>query len=134
MSKAITIKAVVYWAQLEEKNDLSEKYQVDLGQLTDAAVEALESLGIDVKFDENLRGNYITCKSSRPIFAKDEDGASLKGIRVGNGSEAVGVVGTYEWKFKGKPGLSPSLNQLVITSLMEYTGDDAGPIDLDEAL
>lgn len=132
MSK-ITIKATIAWAQLEEVNDMSGKFQVDLTQLSDGAVEALESAGISVNFKED-RGSYITCKSSRPIYAKGQDGESLRGIKIGNGSLGVGVITPYSWTFKKKEGVSPSLEKLVITDLEVYEADDGDAPDLDEAL
>ena len=129
----LTIKADIMWAQLEEKNDMSGKFQVDLCNLSDNAVEALETVGIEAGYKED-RGSFITCKSSRPIYAKGPDGESLKGIKVGNGSKCVGVVSPYSWTFKGKKGVSASLNQLVITGLEVYEADDAEAPNLDEAL
>lgn len=130
----VSIKATIMWAQLEERNEMSGKFQVDLCQLSDRAVEALESKGIEVKEHEG-KGSYITCKSKNPIYAKDTDGVDLRGIRIGNGSECVAAVGSYEWTFKNRSGVSPSLNGLVITALEIYDGEggDSTP-DLDEAL
>ena len=44
-TKPIVLNATAFWANLQSMNELSGKYQVDLGQLSDAAVEALESQG-----------------------------------------------------------------------------------------
>ena len=130
----LTIKATIQWAQLEDKNQMSGKYQTDLTQLTDAAVTALQGLGINVLHKED-RGFYITTKSTRPIYAKDSDGASLQGIKIGNGSHAVAVIRPYEWTFQGKAGVSPSLDKLVITELVAYEDDaEFDTADLDEAL
>jgi hypothetical protein len=46
MTEAVKIKADVMWAYLVKPNDMSGKYQVDLCNLSDKAVEALESMGI----------------------------------------------------------------------------------------
>jgi len=131
------IKATIMWAQLEDKNEMSGKYQVDLTQLSDGAVASLESDGIEVRYKDD-RGHFITCKSTRPIYAIGSAGDSLRGVSVGNGSQAVAKVGSFEWKFKGKTGISPSLSNLTITELEVYDvgedGSDNSPIDLDEAL
>lgn len=121
---AIKIKAKLFWAQLNEPNEMSGKYQVDLAQLSDAAVKELTALGINVnkrEDDEYERGHYITCKSTYPIKATNSDGLPIAtDIRVGNGSDAIAVVDAYEWKFKGKSGKSPSLTTLVVTDLVAY--------------
>jgi hypothetical protein len=132
------IKANVQWASLETVNEMSGKYQVDLTQLSDGAVQSLEAQGLNVKFKED-RGHFITCKSQRPIYATGAAGDSLRGVPIGNGSEAVAKVGSFAWKFKGKEGMSPSLNNLTITDLQVFDDGAGGeyddtPINLDEAL
>ena len=129
---AIQIKADVMWAQPEQVNEMSGKYQVDLCNLSEAAVNALERNGVDVKFKDDKQ-SYITCKSKHPIRAKDVDGASLEGMKIGNGSKAVANIGFYSWKFKGKEGVSPSLNNFVITELETYEADD-DDVNIGEAL
>jgi hypothetical protein len=41
------------------------------------------------------------------------------------------VLSTYEWKYKNKSGVSPSLAKLVVTDLIAYA---VGDIDDDEVL
>jgi hypothetical protein len=128
---SIKIKANVFWAQLNEPNEMSGKYQVDLANLSDAAVAELLKLGIKVlnrADDQYERGNYITCKSTYPIKATDNDGLPIPSdTRIGNGSEAIAVVDAFEWTFKGKKGKSPSLSTLVITEIVHYEATDAVP-------
>lgn len=124
MNEAVKIKADVMWAFLNKPNEMSGKYQIDLCNLSDKAVTALEEMGIEVKTKED-KGAYITCKSTRPIAAYDEGGTMLEGDILGNGSKAVAAVSTYEWAFKGKKGVSPSLKRIVITDLVPYTGGGA---------
>lgn len=132
---AIAIKAVAKWAQLEQVNDMSGKYQIDLTELSDGAVNALSDLGIEVRFKEES-GHYITTKSTRPIYAFSAEGENLRGVKIGNGSKLVATIKPYEWKFKGKSGVSPSLDRLVVTELEVYDDADADVevFDLDEAL
>lgn len=127
--KPIKIKGKAFWACLNKRNQLSDAYQVDIGELSDAAVKALESLGIEAKHKEG-QGFYITCKSKYPIDAYDSDKNLLDGVLVGNGSEVEAIVGSYEWKFKNKKGFSPALKSFVVKKLVEYKAD--GDIDLDD--
>ena len=120
----VPVKAEVMWAFLNRTNDMSGKYQVDLCNLSPKAVEALESIGLRVMEREG-KGRFITCKSSHPIKAYDSTGKEMHEVEVGNGSEAVATVGFFEWSFKGKKGVSPSLKKLKITNLVEYSGGDA---------
>ena len=133
MSKTVTIKATIMWAQLEIPNDMSGKYQVDLCFLSDAAATALDGLGINVR-ESDEKGSFITCKSKYPIWAKGVDGEDLRGVKVGNGSKAVAKIGAFDWTFKGKSGVSPSLDALTITELEVYEDATAEAPNLDEAL
>ena len=121
------------WAYLNKKNEMSDKYQVDLCQLSEKAVEALEKLGITVSFKAD-KGHYITCKSGNPIRIFDEGGSELANdLPVGNGTQGNASIGIYEWEFKNKKGISPSLRKLVITKLVEYAAATTADDD-DEAL
>lgn len=121
MTDKIKINATVEWANLSIPNEMSGKYQVDLCNLTESAVEGLSEMGIEARYREDKaeKGYYITCKSSRPIKAYDTNGKEIDEL-VGNGSKATAIVGFYEWEFKKKKGISPSLQKLVISDLVVY--------------
>lgn len=124
MSDKLKIKADVYWACLNRKNELADAYTVDLCNLSDKAVAALEDMGISIQENAEKKpeqGKYITCKSQRPIKAFDTDGDEIN-EDVGNGSKAVCMIGAYQWSFKAKKGVSPSLAKLVITDLVVFAG------------
>lgn len=120
MTNSVKAKGDIMWAQLDKPNDLSGKYQVNLCNLSDAAVTALEGLGLTVPEKEG-QGRYITCKSNQPIKAFDTDGNEIT-AKIGNGSKAKAIINAYEWKYKNKKGFSPSLRKLVITELVAYGG------------
>ena len=122
-TKRIKIKGDVYWAQLDKVNEMSNKYQVNLCNLSDAAVAALESMGISVLVKEPM-GSYITCKSNNPMRAYDMDGLPIT-ENIGNESKAVALVGSFDWVNKNKKGISPSLKKLVITDLVVYGEGEA---------
>jgi hypothetical protein len=118
----VKIKADIMWAYLDRMNDMSQKYQVDLCNLSDAAVSALEGMGIRVAQKEG-KGYYITCKSKNEIRAYGSDGDEIEGKIVGNGSKAVALIEPYAWTWKNKEGVSASLKKLVITDLQKYESD-----------
>ena len=119
-TEQVKIKAEVMWAFLNKPNEMSGKYQVDLCNLSDKAVSALEDMGIEVKTKEG-KGAYVTCKSTRPIAAYDDGGTLIEGDILGNGSKAAVIISPYAWSFKGKKGVSPSLRKMVVTELVPYT-------------
>jgi hypothetical protein len=129
MTAPIKLKAEAMWAYLDKKNDMSDKYQIDLCNLSPAAVSALEDMGISVPSKDG-KGFYITCKSSNPIRLYNANGHETDGGALGNGSEMVAVVGAYSWTFKNKEGISPALKKLVVTNLVEY-GDGADDVDVE---
>jgi|TARA_R110000787_G_scaffold178727_1_gene290516 hypothetical protein len=132
MTDAVKVKADIMWAYLDKVNDMSGKFQVDLCNLSEKAAEALQDLGLEVKFKEG-KGKYITCKSTRPIYAFDDGGSQLEG-QVGNGSKGVALVGTYSWSYQKKKGTSPALKRLVITDMLEYTGAPVGDLVTEDDL
>ena len=121
--KAIKIKADVFWCQHTKVNDMSGKYQLNLCNLSDAAADALESMGISVQIGEDKKadmGKYITCKSEKAIRVFDTDNDEITEA-IGNGSRGKALVSSYSWTYKNKKGVSPSLKKLVITDLVEYS-------------
>lgn len=118
MTESIKIKADIMWAFLDTPNEMSGKHQVDLCNLSDKAADALQDMGVEVKFKED-KGKHITCKSKLPIRAYDDGGSVIEG-KVGNGSKCVALIGTYDWQYQKKKGTSPTLKRLVITDLIEY--------------
>jgi len=118
-TQRVKIKADVMWAYLDRQNEMSGKYQVDLCNLSDAAVNALEEMGLTVRQKDD-KGYFITCKSNNPIKAFDKNGDIIDGISIGNGSKAEALVGFYEWRYQKKEGVSPSLKKLVITEIQTY--------------
>jgi len=127
----VKIKADIMWAYMDRKNEMSSKYQVDLCNLSDSAVSALESMGLAVGQKEG-KGYFITCKSNNPIRAYDSNGEVLEGIGLGNGSQSIALVGFYDWSFNAKKGRSASLKKLVITDLVSYEGDAGGEAVMDD--
>lgn len=122
--KRIKVKATVYWCFHNKPNEMSGDYQLNLCNLSEAAVEALEEMGITVQTGEDKKadmGKYITCKSKKPIKVWDVDGDEIT-ESIGNGSKGKAIVGSYDWTFKNKKGTSASLGKLVITDLIEYVG------------
>lgn len=110
----------LYWAFLDEKNDLSDKYQVDLCNLNDAQVEKLEDLGLVVRNKGDDRGNFLTAKSSKyPITPYTTSGDEIH-EKVANGSKASVLFDTYEWNFKNKTGVSMGIKKLIVTDLIPY--------------
>ena len=127
LAKPVKIKATVMWCFHNKPNYMSGKFQLDLCNLSDNAVQALEGLGLEVRKREDKpeKGFYITCKSTVPMKVFDASGNDLNNVAIGNGSTATAVVGAYSWTFKNKKGTSASLTKLVVDNLVAYDAPEA---------
>lgn len=129
------VDVTLFWPFLNEKNDLSGKYQVDLSNLSDAQVEKLEDLGLTVRNKGDDRGNFLTAKSSKfPITPYSTSGDDLSGVQIGNGSKATILFDTYEWNFKNKTGVSLGIKKLIVTDVVEYNKGGAAEEEAEEVL
>lgn len=135
--KPIPVKVDLFWAFLDEPNKMSEKYQVDLCNLSKEAVKKLTDLGIEVKNDSDKKadqGFYVTAKSKMyPILAVDKDGRKIE-TKVANGSKGVAFIKPYEYSFKGKKAMGVGVSKIVIQELIEYEKADSDLDALDEAV
>jgi hypothetical protein len=129
----IKFKADIMWAFLTAHNPLAQRYTVDLCNLGEEAVDALERAGISVlsKPEKPEKGKYITCKSTLPMVAETTSGSKITEA-VGNGSKAVAIVRPYQWDFKGKKGISPTVLKLRVTDLKAYTALQGADDSLDD--
>lgn len=127
----VKLKATLMWAHLNKVNPMSNKYQVDLCDLSDAAVKALEAFGLEVKNKEG-KGHFVTAKSTRPIFAYDDGGSPIDGDIVGNGSKAAVMVTKYPYNYRGNKGWGASVAKMVVTDLKEYHPGSGNSISLEE--
>ena len=125
LQKPVKVRAEVQWCFHNKPNEMSGKYQLDLCNLSDAAVKAIETLGLDVRKREDKpeTGFFITAKSSQPIRVYDTKGTDLSNVSIGNGSKAVVVLSSYEWKWKNKAGRSATIKKLVIEELHAYEAE-----------
>lgn len=127
VAKPVKVKATIMWCFHNKPNEMSNKFQVDLCNLSDNAVKALESLGLEVRKREDKpeKGFFITCKSTVPMKVFDANGNDLNNVAIGNGSTATAVVGAYAWSWKNKSGTSATLTKLVVDNLVAYDAAEA---------
>ena len=128
--KPVKLTAEIQWAFFDKVSDMSGKFQVDLCNLSDQAVKSLEAIGVAVRQREDKpeKGWFVTVKSNHPIKPVDDKGNSVTAT-VGNGSKATALVSAYEWTWKNKKGISPSLMKIVITDLKEYNPEASSSVN-----
>ena len=54
------ISGKAYWTKLNRKDEYSDKYQLDVGDLSDKSKEVLNSHGVKLKNKNDARGEFIT--------------------------------------------------------------------------
>ena len=130
MSEVFKLENVkLMWPFWYERNKLSGKFQVDLVNLNEDQVEAIEQTGVKVRSDANKpeKGFFITCKSTNyEITPYDKAGEVISSdIKVGNGSRANIMAKPYSWKSPtGQSGMSLGIAKLVVTDLNAYTPEE----------
>lgn len=123
----VKIKATVSFPSLTRPDAMSGKYSVQLGNLSTAAVEKLEELGMSPKFKEDAynRGQFIECKSKFPIdnskfkTVLDSEGLPIDPDSVGPGSKVEVLLKTYDWSMGGRTGVGARIVKLVVTELAQ---------------
>ena len=136
LDKPVKFEAEIQWAFFNRKSEMSGKYQVDLCNLSDSAVSALEAAGLAPRKREDKpeKGWFITAKSNYEIKPVDPSGSEIKD-NVGNGSRAVALIKPYHWNWKNKTGVSPSLSKITIVDLKVYNADSVSTDEeLDDAI
>ena len=134
-TKPVVVACELHWPFLNKLNDMSGKYQVDIGKLSSKAVDALSAMSIQVHNKGDERGNYVTVKSNHPIMPVFSGMDSVDSSLIGNGSKANAAIRPYTWDFKGKKGISPSLAKLLITEVAVYDKDgDGGGVNMDDVI
>lgn len=141
---AVLKKVGIYYPALITKNSMSDKHQLNIGNLTDEHVKILvDDLGVDesqikepkteFKNDEDGRkreaaeaqGRYIVARSEYPITVVDGKQKPLSDDvikTIGNGSVANVQVNSYDWKFKQETGVSAGLQQVMLLKKEDYIG------------
>jgi len=123
----VKIKATVSFPSLTRVDQMSGKYTIQLGNLSSAAVEKLEELGVKPKFKEDSynRGQFIECKSKYPIdnskfrTVMDSEGLPIDPESVGPGSKVEVLLRTYDWSMGGNSGVGARVIKLIVTELAQ---------------
>ena len=124
----LTLKGTLYWVERNKLNKFSDKYQIVLGNLSEKAVAALDDMGIAAANKGDEKDYFITMKSKNPMRVTDDQGVEYDAdVMIANGSEAVCVVGYYDWSVG--TGRSPSMIKCKVTKMIEYVDDTIDEAD-----
>ena len=136
-NKPVRVTGEIFFAndmvEFNSYTEASKKYVAQIGNLSDAAVDALKELGVHVG-ENDTKGKNISCKSNFPHKVVDADGNEVDPKTIGNGSKCIALVGTYQWKFGKKTGLAASLKKLIVTDLVKYVPSEKKEEEFDDVL
>lgn len=132
-NERVTLRATVFWGKFEKKDEMSGKYQVVLGNLSESAVAKLNELGIRVK-DTEAMGSCITTKSNWPIVPVDVDGNSFadKTQMIGNGTIVRASLKPFAYSVGANSGVTTLPQRIVVEDLVTYA--EGGDFDEGEVL
>lgn len=150
---AVLKRAGIYYPAFVERNKMSDKFQVNIGNLTKAHIKILvKELGVDPdqikepKSDcdseekqeaADEQGTYIVARSEYPIKVVNGKQEELdeEYIRtIGNGSIANIQLNSYDWTFKKKQGVSAGLQQVMLLKKEDYSAFSSEFEDEDDEL
>lgn len=122
--KPVKISGELFWTKWMAEfnkafNEDNNKYECTIGNISDADVAKLVSLGIRVKFKEAM-GNYIVGKSQYLFKPIGKDQAEIPVDVLGNGSKCEALVSSYKHKMSAKYGNAPSIQKLKVTEIVTY--------------
>jgi len=127
MSNQVKFNATLMYTYLDKKDEEGSpqasqypdgKYKVTLANLNEAAVNAINSLALKnppkAHKNEEL-GMVLTPKSVIPIEVVDEEGTAIPGDKVGWGTQASILLGSYDCKY----GRFATIKKIVVTELVD---------------
>lgn len=131
--KPVKISGELFWSKWMAEfnkafNELNDRYECTIGNLSDSDVAKLTSLGIRVKHKDSM-GNFIVVKSKFLFKPTDADGSEVPVDAIGNGSKCEALVSAYKHKMSAKYGNAPSIvgnsekTFLTVTEVKTYVPD-----------
>jgi hypothetical protein len=120
------ISGKAFWTKFNRKDEYSDKYQLDVGDLSDKSKEVLASHGVRLKNKEDDRGEFVTARTRYVVSVIDSDKKTIdQDTLIGNGSSVkVKVAFNKTHPFVEKYGTSLYLNKVQVTELVEYGRKD----------
>ena len=136
------INGKAYWASITSPNttfDSDGVWTVDVGNLDANNKKIAEKDGLTIKNKGDDREDFVSIKrnvkrkdgamNSAPLIL-DAQKRTIMNTLIGNGSTVNVLYTTYEWKFKGRAGVSADLKKVQVVDLVPYQGDADDAFDV----
>ena len=120
------ISGKAFWTKLNRKDEFSDKYQMDIGNLSEESKELLTTNGVIFKNKNDDRGEFVTARTRYDVPVMNSDKEPMeRSTLIGNGSSVrVKVAFNKNHAFVDKYGTSLYLNKVQVIDLVEYGNDD----------
>ena len=118
------VQGKAYWAKLSTPDKMSDKYQMDVCNLSDDTITNLKKHGVLTKNRDDERGEFITARSKFDVPVINNDKEGMNGTLIGNGSDVKVKVGfNKDHPMLEQYGTSMYLNKVMVTNLVVYEAD-----------
>ena len=123
------IKGKAYWTKLDQVDEYSHKYQIDVGQLDKKSIETLEKNGVILKKKDAhpSESPFVIARTTRQVrvIDKERNPFDVNMTKIGNGSEVkVKVAFNKDHPFADKYGTALYLDMVQVLDLVEYHRDE----------
>lgn len=116
------VTGIAMYPALARQNRMTGKYSMDITQLDDETVKALEEEGVNVKESDD-KGRWILVKSDYKPKVKDTKGNDVPDEviqKIGNGSKVSIPLKVYMTEYKKKKYYKVSLGTVFLRKLEEF--------------
>ena len=128
------IQGKAYWAKLSTPDSMSDKYQIDVCNLSDDTINNLKKHGVVPKNKDDERGTFITARSKFDVPVINSDKEDMNGNLIGNGSDVKVKIGfNKDHPMVSQYGTSMYVNKVMVTNLVAYEEDTDFDTEGDEA-
>ena len=122
--ETMVFQGKAYWAKLSTPDKMSEKYQMDVCNLSEDTLDNLKKHGVLTKNRDDERGEFITARSKFDVPVISGNKEDMNGILIGNGSDVKVKVGfNKDHPMVSQYGTSMYLNKVMVTNLVSYEAD-----------
>lgn len=132
----VKIKGELFWAKWMKEintkfNDKNDRFEAVVGNISDADVKKLESLGIKMKHKDS-QGFFITAKSKYEFTPVTPTGEKVEISDIGNGTKVEVDVSSYTHAMSKMHGNAPSIKKITVTQLETYEPEAVAVTDIDD--
>ena len=132
----LIVRGKAHWAKLNRVDQMSNKYQMDIGSLSAGMIEKLKLHNVKIKNKGDDRGDFVTARSQFEVVLWDKNNQAMDlKTNIGNGSDVkVRVTFNKNHPMVEEKGTAMYLQKVKVLNLVEYVDDFDDDDDDDEVV